>query len=291
MADVMMGFTGSLRPALTEEEIMKRCPLAYRTTPTNRKVSDKYVLANTSTVIADMAKLGWQVVDAKQRKAQKRETSGRFSFHMVAFMNPEVRITKEVNGQETVDCYPQIILTNSHDGLNCFRFMVGLFRCVCSNGLIIATDQMVDLKIRHIYYNFEQLREVVTQAIEAVGAKVERMTKAASVELDNKQKQEFARKALCIRKNVSLDELNVDQETINDILTPLRKEDEGNSLWNIFNVLQEKVIKGGYYENKVGADDKKARKIRKVTSFVKDLDINQRLWKTMEEYIPVEVAA
>lgn len=292
MADVMMGFTGSLRPALTEEEIKKRCPLAYRTTPTNERVSDKYVLANTSTVIADMAKLGWQVVDAKQRKAQKRETSGRFSYHMVAFMNPDIKITKQVgDGEEVVDCYPQIILTNSHDGLNCFRFMVGLFRCVCSNGLIIATDQMVDLKIRHIYYNFEELRETVQQAIEMVGAKVERMTKAAEVVLDDEQKQEFARKALCIRKNIPLDELNVDDETLDDVLTPLRKEDEGNSLWNVFNVLQEKVTKGGYYENKSGAEDKKARKVRKVTSFVKDLDINQRLWRTMEEYLPVEVAA
>lgn len=286
MADVMMGFTGTqCLPALTEEQIRKRCPLAYATAPTNDRVSSKYVLANTSTVIADMAKLGWHVVNAKQRKAQK-DSSGRFSFHMIAFMNPDVSITKQVEGgEEVVDCYPQIILTNSHDGLNCFKFMVGLFRCVCSNGLVICTDQMVDLKIRHIYYNFEELRTVVAQAIEAVGVKVDRMTQAAAVELSDEQKQEFARKALCIRKNISLDELNVDQETIDDILTPLRKEDEGNSLWNIFNVLQEKVIKGGYEEAK--QNGKKARKVRKVTSFVKDLDINSKLWKSMEEYIPV----
>ena len=286
MADTMLSFANNNLAThfLTEAEIKKKCPLAYRETPTNERVSDKYVLANTATVISDMEKLGWGVVDARQRKAHKGNTSGRFSFHMVAFQNPNIKITKTVgDNQEEVDCYPRIVLTNSHDGLNCFKIMVGLFRLVCSNGLIIATDQMVDLSIRHIYYNFEELRVRVSEAINMVSVKVERMTVAASVLLSSDQKLEFARQALCIRKNISIEDLNVDDETLTDILTPLRHEDSGDSLWNVFNVLQEKIIKGGYYEAKVGQDGKKARKVRKVTSFVKDLDINQRLWRTMEE--------
>ena len=286
----MIGFANDklAQHFLTEAEIKKVCPLAYATTPTNDRVSDKYVLANTATVISDMEKLGWQVVEAKQRKAHS-DSSGRFSYHMVAFQNPEIKITKQVgDGEEVVDCYPRIILTNSHDGLNCFKFMVGLFRLVCSNGLVICDSRMVDLKIRHIYYNFDELRDVVKQAIDMVGVKVQRMTLAASVVLDENQKKELARKALCIRKGVTLDELNVDDETLEDILTPQRDEDKGDSLWNVFNVLQEKIIKGGYFEAK---EDGKARKVRKVTSFVKDLDINSRFWKRMEEYIPCEEVA
>lgn len=274
---------------LTEEEIKKVCPLAFVETPTNEKVSDKYVLANTATVIADMKKMGWEVVEAKQRKAHK-DGSGRFSYHMVVFQNPLLKITKQVGeGEETIDCYPRIILTNSHDGLNCFKFMVGLFRLVCSNGLVIAGDQMVDLKIRHIYYNFEELRDVVVKAIEMVAERITRMTRATEVLLTEDQKREFARKALCIRKNITVDELKVDDETLTDILTPQRDEDKGNSLWNVFNVLQEKIIKGGYFESP--EEGKKARKVRKVTSFVKDLEINQKLWRGMEEYIPYEEVA
>lgn len=282
--DVMMGFNGTLQNFLTKDEIRKRCPLAFATSPTNDKVSDKYVMANTATVIDDMEKLGWKVVRAAQRKATKK-SSGRFSYHMVAFQNPDIKITKQIgDGEEMVDCFPQIILTNSHDGLNAFHFRVGLFRCICSNGLVICSDKMADVKIRHIYYTFEELRRTVAEAIETVGAKVDRMTQAAAVELSKEQKEEFAKKALGIRKNILVDEVDVDQETIDDLLTPLRKEDEGNSLWNVFNVLQEKVIKGGYQEAK---DGKKARKVRKVTSFIKDLDINSKLWQAMEEYIPV----
>lgn len=281
----MMGFNGTLQNFLTKEEIKKVCPLAFATSPTNDKVSDKYVMANTATVIDDMEKLGWKVVRAAQRKATKK-SSGRFSYHMVAFQNPDIKITKQIgDGEEMVDCFPQIILTNSHDGLNAFHFRVGLFRCICSNGLVICSDKMADVKIRHIYYTFEELRRTVAEAIETVGAKVDRMTQAAAVELSKEQKEEFAKKALGIRKNILVDEVDVDQETIDDLLTPLRKEDEGNSLWNVFNVLQEKVIKGGYLEAK--EEGKKARKVRKVTSFIKDLDINSKLWQAMEEYIPV----
>ena len=283
----MIGFANDnlAQKFLTEEEIKKVCPLAYATSPTNEKVSDKYVLANTSTVISDMEKLGWKVVAAKQRKSHEG-SSGRFSYHMVVFQNPLLKITKTVKGEETIDCFPRIILTNSHDGLNCFKFMVGLFRLVCSNGLVIASDQMVDLKIRHIYYNFEELRDVVVKAIEMVADRVQRMTKATEILLSEDQKKEFARQALAIRKGIEPEMLKVDNETLDDVLTPLRDEDKGNSLWNVFNVLQEKVIKGGYFE--APEEGKKARKVRKVTSFVKDLEINSKLWGQMEEYIPYE---
>ena len=65
--DVMVKFSDDKLATqfLTKEEIQKVCPLAYAEAPTN-KVSDKYVLANTGTVIEDMEKLGWKVVSAKQ---------------------------------------------------------------------------------------------------------------------------------------------------------------------------------------------------------------------------------
>jgi hypothetical protein len=81
---------------------------------------------------------------------------------MISFQNPDVKITKEVkdiNGEitEIVDSYPRIILTNSHDGFNSFKFMLGLFRLVCSNGLVLCTDEMVNMSIVHVKYDFETL--------------------------------------------------------------------------------------------------------------------------------------
>lgn len=282
MADVMMRFSGNLQKFLTEDEIRQRCPLVFATSPTNDKVSEKYTVANTYTVIQDMEKLGWKVVRAAQRKATKK-SSGRFSYHMVALQNPDIKITKQVDGgEEIVECFPQIILTNSHDGLSCFQFRVGLYRCICSNGLVISDAELSEFKIRHIYYSFENLRAVVGRILEALPSKVERMSQMSNVLLSEDQKLDFAKKALSIRKGVKEEELQMDEETYKDLLTPVRKEDEGSSLWNVYNVLQEKIVKGGYTTAEEG---KKARKVRKVTSFIKELDFSRRIDEVAQSYL------
>lgn len=278
----MMKFSGNLQKFLTEDEIRQRCPLVFATSPTNDKVSEKYTVANTYTVIQDMEKLGWKVVRAAQRKATKK-SSGRFSYHMVALQNPDIKITKQVDGgEEIVECFPQIILTNSHDGLSCFQFRVGLYRCICSNGLVISDAELSEFKIRHIYYSFENLRAVVGRILEALPSKVERMSQMSNVLLSEDQKLDFAKKALSIRKGVKEEELQMDEETYKDLLTPVRKEDEGSSLWNVYNVLQEKIVKGGYSTAEEG---KKARKVRKVTSFIKELDFSRRIDEVAQSYL------
>ena len=278
----MMRFSGNLQKFLTEDEIRQRCPLVFATSPTNSKVSEKYTVANTYTVIQDMEKLGWRVVRAAQRRATKK-SSGRFSYHMVALQNPDIKITKQVDGgEEIVECFPQIILTNSHDGLSCFQFRVGLYRCICSNGLVISDAELSEFKIRHIYYSFENLRAVVGRILEALPSKVERMSQMSNVLLSEDQKLDFAKKALSIRKGVKEEELQADEETYKDLLTPVRKEDEGSSLWNVYNVLQEKIVKGGYTTVEEG---KKARKVRKVTSFIKELDFSRRIDEVAQSYL------
>ena len=278
----MMRFSGNLQKFLTEDEIRQRCPLVFATSPTNSKVSEKYTVANTYTVIQDMEKLGWKVVRAAQRRATKK-SSGRFSYHMVALQNPDIKITKQVDGgEEIVECFPQIILTNSHDGLSCFQFRVGLYRCICSNGLVISDAELSEFKIRHIYYSFENLRAVVGRILEALPSKVERMSQMNNVLLSEDQKLDFAKKALSIRKGVKEEELQADEETYKDLLTPVRKEDEGSSLWNVYNVLQEKIVKGGYTTAEEG---KKARKVRKVTSFIKELDFSRRIDEVAQSYL------
>ena len=278
----MMRFSGNLQKFLTEDEIRQRCPLVFATSPTNSKVSEKYTVANTYTVIQDMEKLGWKVVRAAQRRATKK-SSGRFSYHMVALQNPDIKITKQVDGgEEIVECFPQIILPNSHDGLSCFQFRVGLYRCICSNGLVISDAELSEFKIRHIYYSFENLRAVVGRILEALPSKVERMSQMSNVLLSEDQKLDFAKKALSIRKGVKEEELQADEETYKDLLTPVRKEDEGSSLWNVYNVLQEKIVKGGYTTAEEG---KKARKVRKVTSFIKELDFSRRIDEVAQSYL------
>lgn len=279
MADTMLSFKNHelATSFLSMEDIKRMCPMALHTMPTNPNVSDKYIQANTMTVVEDLAKLGWFPVQAKQCRA-KKNSSGIRSFHMIALQNPEVKILKTDNdGNKVVDAYPRIILTNSHDGFNSFKFMVGLFRLICSNGLVLCDNQMVNMSIRHINYNFEELRKIVAKSIEQVPEIVTTMNQMQNIIPTDEQKIAIATEVMKIRKGVEENEsFELDAEVVEDILKPIREEDKKQDLWTIFNVCQEKLIKGGF---SFGSAVQKMRKQRAITSIKKDLDFNQRLWR------------
>lgn len=268
---------------MTMDELRKACPMAFKSNPTNPGVSDRYVHANTATVIEDLGKLGWFPVQAKQCRPNKKSTGIR-SFHMIAFQNPDVKIVKKnTDGTETIDTYPRIILTNSHDGFNAFKFMVGMYRLLCSNGLCVCDEEFENFSIRHINYTFEELRRVVIDSIKKVPDIVCTMNKMKETAISEKEKREIATKVVKIRNGVDNDEkFDIDEATIMDILNPIREEDKSDDLWTVFNVCQEKLIKGGYYALN---SKNKVRKQRGITSIKKDLDYNQRLWAFATKYI------
>jgi hypothetical protein len=66
------------------------------------------------------------------------------------------------------------------------------------------------------------------------------------------------------------------------LLTPERKEDEGDNLWVVLNRVQEKLTQGGFgYLNAKG----KLRKTRAVKNFTMDTEMNMKLWEIAEEYL------
>jgi len=269
MSDVMLSFGKGLDGYLTKDQIRNSAPLIFAESPTNPDVSNKYLFVNTETIIDDLEKLGWLPVQAAQRKARKKEGT-IFSKHMVAFQNPEIKITSK----DGDDAYPRILLTNSHDGMQAFKFSVGIFRLVCSNGLVVADEQFSDFKIKHKGYSFEELRNVVRQAVEDLPNRVQVMNDMKSRILTVTEKRKLAIDAMLIRAGVNT--LQYDEETIDEILEPKRKADKGDDLWRVFNVIQEKVTQGEFHAALKGA---KVRKVRKIKSFEKDMKVNKELFK------------
>lgn len=276
MSDVMLSFGKGLDGYLTKEEIKEQAPLVFADAPTNPDVSGKYLFVNTETIIDDLDKLGWKPVQAAQRKARKKEGT-IFSKHMVAFQNPDIQITSS----DGDNAYPRILLTNSHDGMQAFKFSVGIFRLVCSNGLVVADEQFSDFKIKHKGYSFEELRNVVRQAVEDLPNKVQVMNDMKDRVLTQEEKNKLAVDAMLIRAGIKPNsdkakEFEYDAETIEDILEPKREADKGNDLWRVFNVVQEKITQGDFHAALTGA---KVRKVRKIKSFEKDMKVNKELFK------------
>lgn len=267
----------AVHPAMTLEEVKRVCPVAFCTKPTNDKVSDRYVVATTADVIEDMNKLGWNVVQASMRKRQK-SSSGRFSYHMIVFEHPEM-VVEKINtetGEPEVEGFVRIVLTNSHDGFSAFKFRVGLFRLVCENGLIISTKDFSNMSISHINYSFEGLRNLLNLVVSKLPEQLKEMNEMMKIKVTKEQVEEFATKAYALRSTKL-----PDKETLASFVEATREEDKEATLWNLFNIVQEKIIKGGF-DNGVTKRGK-ARKARKIKGFVKDLEINEKLYRLAME--------
>jgi hypothetical protein len=258
---------------MTKEQMREAAPAVFTMTPSN-EVSKHYTHIPTTKVIDDMELLGWGVVDVKEVKARKAKTRG-VQKHMVVFRNPDVVI----NGEDGDTVFPQILLTNSHDGKNAFTFTAGLFRMICENGLVISTTQFEDVKMRHMGYTFEDLQVNIREMVGRLPLTVESMNKMKQVEMEEKSILEFAKKALTTRFNeLQMKRIKVD---LKELVNPTRKEDVGNDVWSVFNVVQEKIIHGDF-EYISGT---KVRKARKVKNFKQDQKINKELFDLALEYV------
>ena len=256
---------------INKSEIKNRVNSIFTTTG-SPSTSDKYAHISTEKIIDDMELLGWGVVDAKQVKARK---SVGFQKHLVVFRNSEIVI----DGADGDTVFPQILLTNSHDGKNAFTFTAGLFRMICENGLVVCNQEFENLKIRHYGYDFEELEKTINAMVEKLPLTVESMNRFKTTVLNSNQMLDFAKRALNSRFTASeLEHITID---LNDLLTPSREEDKGNDMWSVFNTVQEKLTHG-LFNYGYGSKNRKARKIK---NFNKDMELNNKLYQLANEFV------
>ena len=256
---------------LTTKEIKSKAPSVF-TESASPEVSDKYTHIPTSIVLEDMEKLGWKVVDAREVKARK---GIGFQKHLIVFRNKEVVI----NGADGDTVFPQILLTNSHDGKNSFTFTAGLFRMVCENGLVVSTQQFENVKMRHMGYTFEDLQKEILEMVEKLPLTVESMNKMKSIQISDEDAVKLAKKSLTTRfSEEEIENLRIDFDAF---LEPVREEDKGKDLWTVFNVIQEKIIEGDFKY----MSGTKIRKARRVKNFQQDMKINSELFEIAAELV------
>jgi hypothetical protein len=68
---------------------------------------------------------------------------------------------------------------------------------------------------------------------------------------------------------------------LEELLAVERNEDNGNTLWKVFNRVQEKIVGGSFtYVNEEG----KLRKARPIKNFQQDMALNGQLWEIAEQF-------
>ena len=283
---------------LSKNELREIAPSIFSTEP-SPEVSSKYSHIPTDKLIDDMELLGWKPIDAKEVNARTKGTKG-FQKHLVVFRNDDIVINQMPNnivesstsptGYRRTDgtfakknpidtVFPQILLTNSHDGKNAFTFTAGLFRMICENGLVVSTNEFEKVAIRHMGYDFEELQKQVTEMVEKLPLTVESMNKMIETKMDQNSIVKFAKDMLAVRfPEEELKRITIDMD---EFITPVRPEDKGDDLWSVFNTIQEKIIEGDF-EYTVGTKHRKARQIK---NFKQDMDLNSKMFDVALEYV------
>ena len=256
---------------LNNEEISAKAPSVMQQTP-KAGLSDHYVHIPTSELIDDMKKLNWGVVDVKEVRTRKNDRQG-FQKHLVVFRHESLKITNDAGDV----VYPQLLLTNSHDGLSAFTFRAGLFRLVCTNGLVISDKDFANMSIRHKGYSFEALQQSVKTMVEQLPLTVESLNKMQEVVLTEEQQIELALRSIGVRFGKELASVEP-----MEVLKPERQEDEGDDLWRVFNRIQEKMTRGGVkYKSEKGRN----KTVRSIKNFNRDIELNEQLFALAMEYV------
>ena len=219
-----------------------------------------------------MDTMGWKLTNAKQSKT-KVPLRQNFGVHITEFQHPDLYIKNSEGG---VEARPTVVLLNSHDGSRPINFEMGLFRLVCSNGLMVKDKDFGGFKERHTKYTLQEVQNMIEQKMLGLNSTVEKINRWSGIEMSAKDRRAFAIDALALR--LGEEKLAEDYE-IMEILSPRRDADAPNTLWHTFNRVQENIIRGGYQMNN--------RTARPITNPIQDMVLNQGLWSLADEYATV----
>jgi hypothetical protein len=175
----------------------------------------------------------------------------------------------QINGKEV----PEIILLNSHDGSSSYKMIPGMFRQVCSNGLVAWKD-FGEIRVPHKGDIVGQVIEGAYTVLKTFDAVDENIDLMKSIQLTLPEQRLFGATALELKYDGKPAPITPEQ-----IINPRRVLDRGQDLWTTFNVVQENVIRGGFV-----AEKGKVTRTREVTGIDGDIKLNQVLWKMAEEF-------
>jgi hypothetical protein len=250
---------------LSNETLISLVPAIAATAPIE-EVSAKYSFLPTLTAINYLRDAGWLPVMAGQSSVRKPERNG-FQKHMIRFTRPDL----VVNGHRM-----DMLLYNSHDRGCAFKLVGGVFRFVCSNGMVIG-DKMAEYSHRHVGFSPEKFIEsagYVNGHVEKTAGVIEDWQ---TIEMTEVEQGVFARTA----HNYIYPEQEKAPIRADQLLTTRRYEDSNKKdLWTTFNTVQENALRGGLR----GRNAKGRRTTtRGVKSIDKDKRLNQALWLMAEE--------
>lgn len=189
------------------------------------RVSSKYSFISSGQFVQDMEELGWKLNNAALR------TRTGFGKHAMRFRHDGYKLP----GGDFVE----LVALTAHDGSCSFRLQLGIFRLVCSNGMVAGKVLMEPQRIRHIGYTARKVKAAVDAClgyIDKLSNIVEAMKATQATGAFAAALVKAGLEARGIRRIYNATEL----------MDIRREEDRGTDQWTVFNRIQEAIVRGGF---------------------------------------------
>jgi hypothetical protein len=252
------------RRALLPSVLTQSVPAAFAETPDVTRTSRHYQFISTARVIDALLEAGFEPTSAQQTRSRSG-SSVHHARHMIRFSYVK-------NALSLIDAVPELILINSHDATSAYTLRAGLFRPICTNGLV---SQIGDFGLLHVPHRGNVIHNVVDAALSIARGfnDITRVVqKMAQRLLSDRERWDFAARALQIRYPNHEAYLPVSSD---QLLDARRNADFGNTLWLTYNVVQENLVAGGLQGRSASGRSSRTRAIRAIRE---DIRINVGLW-------------
>ena len=253
---------------LTNDQITTLAPAAGSLEPING-VSARYSFVPTLTAVDLLRDAGWFPVFAEQSAVRKIERDG-FQRHLIRFAKNGLSFDGE-----RVD----LVLYNSHDRGCAFRLIASVWRQICGNGLMVASE-FANFSHKHINFSPDNFIHSAGEIASAAGTIADHVDAMKDIELTPDERGIYARAA----HSLVFKEPENAPVLPEQLLSERRYDDKGFDLWTTFNVVQENVMRGGLKGTK-RTDDGRSRRTttRPVKAIDRNIKLNQALWYLTEK--------
>lgn len=252
---------------MSNEEIQKVAPSVFADAPHDSR-SERYTYIPTIEILDRLRKEGFEPVMACQ--ANTRDESRRdFTKHMIRLRQSGQLTTV---GAET----NEVILLNSHDGSSAYQMLAGVFRVVCSNGLVVG-KMREEVRIPHKGNVVDNVIEGAFRVVQEFEMVDEQRESMKATKLNHMERSAFAESALMLKYDPIENPAPIDHTKL---LTTHRHEDQSMDLWTTFNVAQENLIRGGLRGRTANRRPTTTREVKGIDQNVK---LNRALWSLAEK--------
>lgn len=258
---------------LSDEQIRRAAPSVYAPAP-HASRSERYAYIPTGQLLTGLRAEGFEVYAATQATTRKPDRS-EHTKHLLRLRHVGAAGRALAVGDSAVE----ICLVNSHDGSSSYQLCAGLFRAICSNGLMVSDATLGSIKVQHTGKVRDEVIAGAVEILDGCTRVVETRDAMRAVMLSEPERQAFARAALSVRFE-NQDPDKPAPVTTQQALTPRRLEDRAGDLWTTFNVLQESLVRGGLRSRNANRQRTTTREIKGIDQNVR---LNRALWTLADE--------